>query len=141
MSNTIIAALIAFTGTLIGSLIGFQIARRTIKDQFFYAAAAKLKQSFVDILRLLREPPDRFEVKEDSTIDAMDNSFWEHERAIFEFRYALPERKRARLDTAWNNYRGDGTGHSKLKDKYSYKANWQEDALKDIEAILKLTDK
>ena len=134
------AVFAALLGALAGGLIAFQVARRNIKDQFFYAAAAKLKQSFTDILRLLREPNVRFEIIDEFTIDAMDNSFGEHERAVIEFTYALPKWQRDSFSRAWESYRGKETGHDKMKRKYFNQLNWQQAAHKDIESILAFTE-
>ena len=133
MSDTITAS-IALIGTLTGSLIGFQIARRNIKDQFFYAASAKLKQAFIDVLRLLNLPEDKF--IDLHAIDVMEDSYWKHELAVIEFRYALPKSKRPCFDRAWENYKGNETGPEKLTKKYFGRDNWQQEALNNIEEIL-----
>ena len=133
--NTILPTL---AGALIGGLIGFWVSRATTRDQFFYTAAAKLRQTFNDVLVLLNLPEDKF--IDMHAIECMDNSFWQHERAVIEFRYALPKFQRCRLDKAWEHYKGDDTGPEKLTKKYFGKTNWQQIALKDIEAILDLTE-
>lgn len=131
-------ALLTLAGALTGGLIGFWVSRATTRDQFFYAAAAKLKQAFNDILVLLNLPEDKF--IDMHAIERMDNSYWQHERAVIEFRYALPKFKRCRLDKAWEHYKGNDTGTEKLTKKYFGRDNWQQKALQDIEAILYFTE-
>lgn len=144
MADPLIIAYIGIGGTLagtfLGSLLGSWIARRTVREQFFYSSAAKLKQSFVDVLRCLKEPEDRFEIITEWTIDAMDSCFPEHERSVTEFAYALPEKERARLYDAWEKYRGKELGNDKFRKRYLNRRCWQQEALKDIETLLAFTE-
>ncbi len=127
-----------FASALAGALVGFWISRATTRDQFFYTAAAKLKVAFNETLIMLNLPEDKF--VDLHAVECMDNSFWKHERAVIEFRYALPKFQRRRFDNAWENYKGNDTGPEKMTKKYFAKQNWQHIALCDIEAILYFTE-
>jgi hypothetical protein len=72
----------------------------------------------------------------------MEKSFFKHEMAIVEFRYSLPVSERNNFDNAWRNYyESDGEGENILTKKYFGRPNWQEEALYNIEAILKFTER
>ena len=127
--------LIALAGALTGGVIGFWVSRAATKDQFFYAASTKLKEAFIDVLRSLILPEDQF--VDIVALDCMDECFSQHERAVIEFRYALPIWQRPRFDAAWENYKGKETGVCKLSNKYADIG--REIILSDIEAILEFT--
>lgn len=141
MSDTIIAALIALTSAFVGSLMGFLIARRNTKDQFFYAAGAKLKLAFRDELAFLTDPK-----WENSSFfhRRLETTFEKHFLAITEFRYALHKSQRDGFDKVWQEYyTTEDAPNDILLVKYSPELNptGREDAIKNIEAILKFTEK
>jgi hypothetical protein len=125
--------------TLAGALLGFWGAMKTARSQLFYASASNLKHAFLEVLVLLRQPKETF--IDLYVIEIMEKSFYRHELAVVEFRYSLPASKRISFDNAWRNYyESDRAGEEKLTKKYFGCPNWQQEALANIEAILKFTE-
>lgn len=134
-----IVAIVGILGTLAGALLGFWGAMKTARSHLFYASASNLKHAFLEVLVLLRQPKETF--IDLYVIDIMEKSFYKHELAVVEFRYSLPESKRISFDSAWRNYyESDRAGEEKLTKKYFGSPNWQQEALTNIEAILKFTE-
>ena len=138
MSDNLISTLLAIGGTIAGAIIGSWSTLRSVRNQQFYSSAAKLKQSFLDVLVLLNLPKDKF--IDLYAIEVLDKSFYKQEQAIIEFRYSLPKSKRVLFNNAWLNYIGNETGDDKLTKKYFKCSNWQEEARKNIETILDFTE-
>ena len=135
----ITAMIISVLSTLAGALIGFWGTMKTSRSHLFYASASNLKHSFLEILVLLRQPKETF--IDLYVIEIMEKSFYKHELAVIEFRYSLPASKRIDFDNAWHNYcESDRAGQDKLTKKYFGRPNWQQEALANIEAILKFTE-
>jgi hypothetical protein len=132
-------AIISVLSTLAGALIGFWGTMKTSRSHLFYASASNLKHSFLEVLVLLRQPKETF--VDLYVIEIMEKSFYKHELAVVEFRYSLPESKRVQFDNSWRNYyASDQAGADKLTRKYFGRPNWQEEALANIEAILKFAE-
>ena len=134
-----ITVIIGVVGTLAGALLGFWGAMRAARFQHFYASGSNLKHAFLEVLVLLRQPKETF--IDLYVIDIMEKSFYKHELAIVEFRYSLPTSKRISFDNAWRSYyESDRAGEDKLTKKYFGRPAWQQEALANIEAILKFTE-
>ncbi|OPY80314.1 MAG: hypothetical protein A4E70_01799 [Syntrophus sp. PtaU1.Bin005] len=135
-----ITAVISVLSTLAGALIGFWGTMKTSRSHLFYASASNLKHSFLEVLVLLRQPKETF--IDLYVIEIMEKSFYKHELAVVEFRYSLPASNRESFDAAWRNYyESDRAGEDKLTKKYFGRPNWQHEALANIEAILKFTER
>jgi hypothetical protein len=133
------AAIIGVIGTLAGAFIGFWGAMKVARFQHFFSSGSNLKNTFLEVLVLLRQPKETF--IDLYVIDVMENSFYKHEMAVVEFRYSLPASKRIDFDNAWRNYyESDSEGETILTKKYFASPNWQNEALSNIEAILEFAD-
>ncbi len=134
-----ITAIIGVVGTLAGGILGFWGAVKAAHSQHFFASGTNLKHAFLDVLVLLRQPSETF--IDLYVIEIMEKSFFKHEMAVVEFRYSLPVYERNNFDNAWRKYyESDGEGNHSLTKKYFGRPNWQEDALSNIEGILKFTE-
>lgn len=134
-----ITAIIGVVGTLAGALLGFWGAMKAARFQHFFASGSNLKHAFLEVLVLLRQPKETF--IDLYVIEIMEKSFYKYEMAVVEFRYSLPVSKRISFDNAWRNYyESDREGENIFTKKYFGQPNWQEEALSNIEAILKFTE-
>ena len=132
-------AIIGIIGTLAGALLGFWGAMKAARFQHFFSSGSNLKHAFLEALVLLRQPKETF--IDLYVIEIMEKSFYKHEMAVVEFRYSLPVSKRIDFDNAWRNYyESDREGENILTKKYFGCPNWQEEALRNIEAILEFTE-
>jgi len=139
MNDPITAALIAVGGTIIGTLIGYFISKHMARMQSFYIAGAKLKLAFRKELAILRHPEQKIVYIN----RPLEIAFDKHYRAIIEFRYALPKRKRKCFDKAWQKYyTNEDAPNEILLAKYStnLNPNSREEAIRNIEAILEYAD-
>lgn len=133
------AAIIGVIGTVAGAFIGFWGAMKAARFQNFFSSGTNLKNAFLEVLVLLRQPKETF--IDLHVIDIMEKSFQKHEMAVVEFRYSLPVYKRIDFDNAWRKYyESDSEGETILTKKYFGRLNWQDEALSNIEAIVEFTD-
>jgi hypothetical protein len=127
--------------SLAGALIGFWVARTTIRDQQFFTAAYKLKIAFNKELAILKHPEEK--LTNSQILDKLEFAFENHLLAVTEIRYSLPKSKRLGLDNAWCNYYSNYPEcNHVLLTKYSETntKDWKQDAIKNIEAILQFTE-
>jgi len=135
----ITVTIISVLSTLAGALIGFWGTMKTSRSHLFYTSAYNIKYSFLEILTLLTQPKETF--IDLYVIEIMEKSFYKNELAVVEFRYSLPASKRIDFDNVWHNYyESDSAVQDKLTKKYFGRPNWQQEALANIEAILKFTE-
>ncbi len=139
MDDAFFSVLCTLIGTLIGAFIGFCGAMKAARFQNFFCSGTDLKNAFLEVLLLLRQP--KYNFIDLHTIEIMEDSFHKHEMAVAKFRYSLPAHKRIYFDNSWRNYyESENEGETILTKKYFGHPNWQDEALSNIEAILEFTD-
>ena len=98
-------ALIGVGGTIIGSLagawIGYRLSISLVEIQAKRNAGLKLREAFKDEIIALN--PSQYALKE-ALPDFLNNAFYKHRSAIFDFAFLLPKKSEIAFYNAWHKY-------------------------------------